>query len=254
MAQFLLSARFVEIPGEVRIGVKMEMGVSGVQPLIGKYTFPLLSADLGGSEAFPGLGAIPAVEFMSANGLPRPAQQVILPGGQGHIPEAGQFSIIIACSRQKVYHWFSGDGLRQVHKSAAFGDAGQAPGEGFPHGTPHGGVFAELPGVQLRIAAAQVQPVQIFRQFFIGQGAERHQFRSHFLQRFQIVSIVKAERLVPGHADAHPFLPGEGDLLAGDGFRRFRQGQQAVQIQGFFRLAGQNLHFFLQIRHFSGGD
>ena len=70
------------------------------------------------------------------------------------------------------------DGVQQVHEPAALGDAGHAFLHGGADAFAHGGVFAQLRGGKLRIAAAEVQPVQPLRQHRVLQRAEGHELRA----------------------------------------------------------------------------
>ena len=102
--------------------------------------------------------------------------------------------------------------------------------------------------IQLRVAAAQQQPVQSLRQRVAKRG-KGHQLRAQLLQQLQIILIVKAERLVSRHADFKRQLRwlrqrerffSEGRRVAGD-------FEQQLQIDALQRLFAQPFNPLLQV-------
>ena len=141
--------------------------------------------------------------------------------------------------------------LAQVQKAAAFRHGGQAALHGGVYGAAHGGVGRQLGGVQLRVAARQVQPADMLRRRGIPQRAEIAKLCACGLQAFQRFGIGKAERFILCHGNAHG--GGCGLNRRGHWGRAVKQGQQPRPVDIFMRGGGQNLNFLLQISNFARG-
>ena len=111
-------------------------------------------------------------------------------------------------------------------------------------------VFLQPRRVKLRVAAAQVQPLHAVGELFVRQRAEGYQLRPQLPQQVEAVLIIKAERPVTGHADAHRCAclrqhrrrKVQGRRAAGD-------LQQGGEVQRFFRHGRQLAQLLLQICH-----
>ena len=79
-----------------RVGVKMEMGIPGVQPVRGKDAVPAPPVQLSGGEIPSGVPGVPVVELVGGDLLPRAAQKVVLFCPERHIPEPGQPAVVPA--------------------------------------------------------------------------------------------------------------------------------------------------------------
>src|SRR5207247_11008348 len=62
-------------------------------------------------------------------------------------------------------------------------------------------------GIQLRIAATEINSLGSCRQPSVGYRTEAFQLRSRASQRFQIVRIVKAKSLIARHGNGNFFAP-----------------------------------------------
>ena len=190
------------------------------------------------------------VKFVRGDLPARAAKKIVLPRRQGEIAEARQLPRVKAAAGQNARHRLLRDRLRQIHEAAALGNARKAALHCGADAFAHGCIFSELPGIQLWIAAAEIQPVQSLRQCSVYQRAERHKLRAERLQKAETVLIVKAERPVPRHADADR-LPG----LRQGGWNNIQRlcaagnGKKGVQIQTLLRLCGEELQLFAKIRH-----
>ena len=71
--------------------------------------------------------------------------------------------------------------------------AGHSPA----HRGQHGAIRAQLPGIQLRVAAGQIEPVDLLRQGGVLQGAEPAELRPRPLQCFQRFGVGEAKRRIP---------------------------------------------------------
>ena len=92
----------------------------------------------------------------------------------------------------------------QQQKAAALGNGRHTARNRRANIRQHRAVVAQLLCVQLRIAAAQIQSVQIVRQMRIVQRRERHELCAHARQHIEAVRVVKAKCLVTRHTDAQP--------------------------------------------------
>ena len=181
-------------------------------------------------------------------------------GGQGHIAEAAQLAGAKAPALQHPGHGPGaalgvGEGLLQVEKAPALGQRGQPGLNGVPHGLPHGVVFSKGLGVQLRIAAAQVQAAAAIGQGGGPQGAEKAQLGPQAAEQLQRIVVIKAEGFIPGHGNAAACgskpLPGQRGGRQGRGAGG--QGQQPVQIGALLQRVRQFVQLGLQFGDFLGG-
>ena len=189
----------------------MKVGVSGIESVRGYGAVPTAAVGFPGGEGGSGGGAVPMMKFMGGNFPSGGAEQILLLGPEGHIAEPGQLAGIKACPRQKAHHGKISDFFRQIHESAALGNAGKATFQSAFYGRAHGCVFAEGLGVQFRIAAAQIKALNMLRKGGILQGTELDDRRAHFPDGFQRILIVKAEGPVPCHGNADRLPPGQLD-------------------------------------------
>ena len=123
------------------------------------------------------------------------------------------------------------DGLCQVHKAAAFGNAGQPRLQRGADAAAHGAIFAQLRGIELRIAAAEIEAVESGGQGAVRERGKRHELRADRPEQAEAVFIVKAERIVPRNTDAHRCAGRRKRRRHNVQRWRFaRDGQQRVQI------------------------
>ena len=189
----------------------MEMGIPGIQLIVGYRTVPGLSCRFPGNEGIPGLGRIPVMKLMSRDLLPSPAKEGIFFCMQGYVSKSGKLSVVKTVSVQIPYHREAPNSFRQIHEPAAFRHAGKSIFQCLPHGAAHGYILAERFCIQLRISASQIESLNILRQFLIQKRAELYDLPSHFPKSFQIVFIIKAKGLISGHRQPYFFLPGKYD-------------------------------------------
>ena len=140
----------------------------------------------------------------------------------------------------------------EIEEAAALGYSGQSCRNGLPDALPHGLVFAQGLGVELRIPSRQVQPVDVRRQRLVPKSAEKDRLRAASPQSVQIVLVEKAEGLVPGHGDAAAGWNsrGSGAWRAG----AVRQVQKAGDVHGPLHLSGQDFDPRGEVRDFSSGQ
>ena len=110
-------------------------------------------------------------------------------------------------------------------------------------------VLAEGVGIQLGIAAAEQQAVQIIGQLRVVQRRKFHQLCAQLLKQLQIIRIVKGERLIPRHTDAQRCGIGRGQLYRGDCKSRSLRSnfEQQRQVDGLHRLFSQLFQPLLQV-------
>lgn len=101
------------------------------------------------AEVFSGMLCIPVVKFVRGNLLTCAAEKIVSLRGEGHIAEARKLSRVKAGPLQRAHHRIAADGFGQVHKPAAFRDAGKAADDGFANRFAHGFVLRERFGVEL---------------------------------------------------------------------------------------------------------
>ena len=122
----------------------------------------------------------------------------------------------------------------QIKKSPTLGYGGQAAGHRPANGVPHPRLLGQLRSVELRVAAAQIEAVGLWRGLIM-QGAKKHQLRPSGFQGVEIVCVVKTKGFVPRHGNGTGLLP-----LPALGLWRVRhfvgEGQERVQIHGFLKL------------------
>lgn len=123
------------------------------------------------------------VKFMHRHLLPGAAQETALSGRGGNISEPGQLPRVKAVPGQRTHHGVACNGLCQVHKAAALGDTGNPRVYGLPKLPAQGTVFRQLRRVQLRVTAAQVQPLYAVGEPLIRQRAEGYQLRTQLPQQ-----------------------------------------------------------------------
>ena len=195
-----------------------------------------------------GLLRIPVVEFVCRDGSARAAEQVVPLGRQRDVAKACELPGVEAAPRQKAHHRMLPDSLCQVHKAAAFGNAGQPRLQRGADAAAHGAIFAQLRGIELRIAAAEIEAVESGGQGAVRERRKRHELRADRPEQAEAVFIVKAERIVPRNTDAHRCAGRRKRRRHNVQRWRFaRDGQQRVQIDRLFGLSGEALHFFAQI-------
>ena len=120
-------------------------------------------------EGFAAVKASPVCSasqwWNSCAGMDPPARQsrFVPLGRQRDVAKACELPGVEAAPRQKAHHRMLPDGLCQVHKAAALGDAGQSPFHRRADRSAYGGVCLQPLRVELGIAAAEVQAVQVFR-------------------------------------------------------------------------------------------
>ena len=87
----------------------------------------------------------------------------------------------------------------QIHEAAAFCIDGQA-GPGLLFQVFHKPrVGRQTIGLKLGVAAPQVKAVETRRQLGVDQRGKFHQFSAEMPQPLQVLGVIKAEGLVPGH-------------------------------------------------------
>ena len=133
---------------------------------------PAPAGRLFGSKIAAGLFCVPVVKFMGRNRLPRAAKEVILRSGKRHVAEAREFACVEAAARQHACHRAAADCLGQIHETAALGDARKPRADCLADALAHGFVPGERLRVKLRIAAAEIQPVEVLRQSVVVERAE----------------------------------------------------------------------------------
>ena len=94
-----------------------------------------------------------------------------------------------------------GDFALQVQKPTAFGDRRHAGFHRAPHRLAHRHVLGELPRMELRVAAPQIEGACPPGQLAITQGAEKGQLATQVLERAQILLVIERERLVTRDGD-----------------------------------------------------
>ena len=147
------------------------------------------------------------VELVHRQTLPGAEQHAVGAGGQCRISEPHQPPHPEALPRQDTCHGPAFpvgilQALAQIEKASALGHRGQTALHSPAHRGQHGAVRAQLPGIQLRVAAGQVEPADLLRQGGVLQGAEPAELRSRPLQCFQRFGIGKAEGFVLGDGNA----------------------------------------------------
>ena len=191
---------------------------------------------------------VPVVKFVRGNLLTCAAEKIVLLRRERHIAEACELPRVEADPLQRARHRIASDFLGQVHKPAAFRDAGKAADDGFANRFAHGFVLRERFGVELGVAARKIEPLKVLRERFIFQRTEIDKLRAEPSEKRQTVFIEKAERLVPRNTDAH----GRSRLWKlrrgeGKGRSAFCNFHQRVKIERLLRRPGQALHFFLEV-------
>src|SRR5579871_164016 len=132
-----------------------------------------------------------------------------------HIPESLQPVLHHGFARNEPYHRMAGsiegaNGRREVHESSAFGidwPAGICKG---PNSLAHRLVCRKGIGVELRIASAQIQPIDI-REIDISDRREWDQMSPKVLKLPKVIFVIKVECRIA--RDANP-ADGFGLLLA----------------------------------------
>ena len=128
----------------------------------------------------------------------------------------------------------------QIQKSSALRDGRQALLHGVADGDAHRLVLREQRCVKLRIAPAEIQPVNLRRECFVPQGTEKDELRTGIAQGVETVGIGEAERFVPRDGDAAAC--GRGVDFGRGGFAVCRERQQAVEIDRALQLRGDGLN------------
>src|SRR5207247_11122785 len=85
-------------------------------------------------------------------------------------------------------------------------------------------------GIQLRIAATEINSLGSCRQPPVGYGTEGFQLRSRACQRFQIVRIVKAKSLIARHGNGNFFAPCFSNLSRRQADSDAGLSKQTIQI------------------------
>ena len=153
----------------------MEMRVARIERPGRVDAGPAAAGGLFGQEGPAGVVRVPAVKFVRGDRLARAAKKIVPLRGQRQVAEARELPGVKTAAGDRAGHRMIADGVQQVHEPAALGDAGHAFLHGGADAFAHGGVFAQLRGGKLRIAAAEVQPVQPLRQHRVLQRAEGHE-------------------------------------------------------------------------------
>ena len=143
------------------------------------------------------VGAVP-VKFMCPDFLSAPAQHRIAGGRQCHIAEMLQFSGKAAAAVQRAGHLKETAVRRlqrsvQIEEPAAFGVHRHAAFCRLPHFIPHRPVLLQLRRVELRIAAAKIQPVDTGGQMRIGDRRKRNDLTAKRPQQVEIILVIKTE-------------------------------------------------------------
>ena len=174
----------------------------------------------------------------------RPVEPVAL-GSELHVPEMGQPSPVLACALKGARNRPApplaiGDFALQVQKPTAFGDRRHAGFHRAPHRLAHRRVLGELPRMELRVAAPQIEGACPPGQLAITQGAEKGQLATKVLERAQVLLVVERERLVTRDADDGPRSRDRLQpvrFLADIGGRR-SYFEQAVDVDALFHQLG----------------
>ena len=173
-----------------------------IEMLICKAAVPLFPVGLCGGKAGAVVCGIPVVELVHRQTLPGAEQHTVGAGGQCRVSKPHQPPHPEALPRQNACHGPAFpvgilQALAQIEKAPALGHCGQAALHSPAHRDQHGAVRAQLPGIQLRVAAGQVEPADLLRQGGVLQGAEPAEFRPRPLQRFQRFGVGEAKRRIP---------------------------------------------------------
>ena len=159
----------------LHIRIKVQVRVSSPKVFVTDHALPAAApAGFLCNAAVAAVLAVPVVEFVGGKALPFFAQQVVLLRGQANLAEPAQGRGAKAAARQKADHRVGfGIGALQlfaeVLKAAAFGNAGQAVLQRGFYLCHQRAVLAEGVGIQLGIAAAEQQAVQIIGQLRVVQ-------------------------------------------------------------------------------------
>ena len=102
--------------------------------------------------------------------------------------------------------------LLQIQEAAAFRNRRHSMTDRLKNCMTHPTVFRKLPGVQLRVSAAQIQSADAFRQLFIFHRRKFHKLQSLLPQRSFVFFIIKTKRCVLCNADSKPPGGGNGKL------------------------------------------
>ena len=92
--------------------------------------------------------------------------------------------------------------LLQIQEAAAFRNRRHSMTDRLKNCMTHPTVFRKLPGVQLRVSAAQIQSADAFRQLFIFHRRKFHKLQSLLPQRPFVFFIIKTKRCVLCNADS----------------------------------------------------
>ena len=123
------------------------------------------------------------VKFVRGDLFSGAAEKVVLLRRERHIAEARKLSRVKASPLQRARHWEASDAFGQVHKPAAFRDAGKAAGDSFANRFAHRLVLRERFGVELGVAARKIEPLKVLRKRFIFQRAEIDKLRAEFSEK-----------------------------------------------------------------------
>ncbi|OQA82299.1 MAG: hypothetical protein BWY31_03282 [Lentisphaerae bacterium ADurb.Bin242] len=106
----------------------------------------------------------------------------------------------------------------------------------------HRAVGGQLFRIQFRITAAEINPVQIFRQDVVAQRRERHDFHAVPPQKFEIFLVIEAEGFV--HCDTQPKVRRRNLHRSGDRTRRTGNFQKPVHGKVLFHLIRKRVEPF----------
>ena len=190
--------------------------------------------------------------------LSRAKEQAVLPRQKLCIAEAAQPAHVLRLARQdgrhgKAFALRREERLRQIQVAAALRHRGHPPLYRPGDRRAHGDVFRKPRGMQLRIAARQVQAADVLRQGRIVQGAEKDRLGTEGREGLQRLGIAEAEGLVPGHGDAAARRFGGRERFR---FRRraVKERQQARQVCVLLQRAGELGDPPVQIRNLLRGQ
>ena len=123
----------------------------------------------------------------------------------------------------------------------------------FPDGFPHALIGGQRFRVEFRVAAGQVQSVDVLRQAVVAQRREEDRFHAGFPERVQCLVIAELEGRIGRDRDAD-VRRGERSSAyeVGNTVRRFRrciaQGEQRVEVDVRLRGICQQIQFSEQVR------
>ena len=143
---------------------------------------------------------------------------------------------------------------RQVHEAPALGIDRPVGGGEPTHGLSHARVAGELPGVELGVAAADVETVHLRQRRVLGWAPE-DQVGARGAEAIEVLRIVELKRAVPRDAEAdslrlrpsrawgrHPAAPARArHALVPPGLDGSGKGQEAVEVDVLLDGAGQRV-------------